>query len=355
MASRMLALIIAGYNEELVIGNTIRSAIKAGMNPKDIYFVDDGSKDASGRVAQNILGKTNVMRIKNGGKGNALAKASKKFALTKRYRWIHIADADGGFDANYFRVFRRELRSRYAAATGYVKSLPGSTIGQYRVMDYTVGMEIVRRFQAAVGVITIIPGPTSCFRADIFEKLKFTNGALAEDFDVTLQIHRNRLGDIQFIDEAVAHTHDPMSFKDFIAQIRRWNRGILQGLWMHRIGTKFDKLDAYLVYQIIMNFAMFFSYGVMLPIMAAQHQNNVEILCAAFLTDVFVTAIVVLLTAIKAKRLDIMAVFPHLYAYRWVSLGIFIWSFVEVMLLGRYRRPQLGSWTPPARQAIKAS
>lgn len=353
MAKRMIALIIAGYNEESVIGATIRSAIAGGMNKADIYFVDDGSTDKCGAVASEILGKTNVMRVKNGGKGMALAKGSKKFQLTQRYRWIHIADADGGFASNYFTVFRRELRSKYAAATGYVKSLPGSTIGQYRVMDYTVGMEIVRRFQAAVGVITIIPGPTSCFRADVFEKLKFTNGAIAEDFDVTLQIHRQRFGSVQFIDEAVAHTHDPLTFKDFVKQLRRWNRGILQGVWMHRIGSKFDKVDAYLTYQIAMNLAMFASYGIMLPIVALRHPNTFEVLAAAFLTDVLVAAMLVFITAIKAKRLDILAAFPQLYGYRWASLGVFLWSFFEVMVLGKYRKPHIGSWVPPTRQVVK--
>lgn len=355
MGKRMIALIIAGYNEEAVIGDTIRSATQAGMNPEDIYFVDDGSTDKCGTVARGILGKTNVMRVKNGGKGMALAKGSKKFQLTMRYRWIHIADADGGFAPDYFRVFRRELRRKYAAATGYVKSLPGSTIGQYRVMDYTVGMEIVRRFQAAVGVITIIPGPTSCFRADVFEKLKFTNGAIAEDFDVTLQLHRQRLGSVQFIDEAVAHTHDPLTFKDFIKQLRRWDRGILQGIWMHRVGLRFDKVDAYLTYQIAMNLAMFASYGILLPLIALRHPHTFEVLAAAFLTDVLVAAMLVLITAIKTKRFDIIAAFPQLYGYRWASLGVFIWTFVEVMLLGKYRRPQIGSWIPPTRQAAKAN
>src|SRR5438128_515350 len=93
----MLCLLIAAHDEQMVIANTIRSAIRAGMKPRDIYVVDDNSSDKTSEIAKSILGEANVVKVKRSGKGLALSKASKKFNLTRRYRWIHIADADGGF------------------------------------------------------------------------------------------------------------------------------------------------------------------------------------------------------------------------------------------------------------------
>ena len=186
----MLALLIAGYNEELVIGNTLRSAINAGMEANDIYVVDDNSSDQTSAIACSILGPDNVLKVDRSGKGLALTKGAKHFDLTRRYRWIHIADADGGFSPDYFKIFRSRLRVKYVAATGYVRSLPGGPISQYRVLEYTIGQEIHRRFQALTHTVTIIPGPTSCFRSDIFRQVNFANKSLTEDFDVTLQIHR---------------------------------------------------------------------------------------------------------------------------------------------------------------------
>ena len=103
---KMLALLIAAHDEELVIGQTIDSAIRAGMKPEHIYVVDDDSSDATSQIAKQLLGSDNILRVWRSGKGLALTKATKKFELTSRYRWIHIADADGGFAPNYFRVFR---------------------------------------------------------------------------------------------------------------------------------------------------------------------------------------------------------------------------------------------------------
>jgi cellulose synthase/poly-beta-1,6-N-acetylglucosamine synthase-like glycosyltransferase len=332
----MICLLIAAHNEQEVLEHTLRSAIAAGMKPSDIYVVDDNSTDKTSKIAKSVLGTENVVRVKRSGKGLALTKAARKFDLVNRYKWIHLADADGAFSKNYFKVFRKNLRISNAAATGYIRSLKGSIVGQYRVVEYMIGMDIVRRFQALTGMISIIPGPTSCFRSDVFSQVAFDTGALAEDFDVTLQIHRKKLGTIQFIEDAVAYTQDPLTFKDFIMQIRRWNKGVLQGLFTHKIGTKLQKLDAYLTYQIGLNLAMFTSYALIMPVVASQ-RGFAGIVAATFVIDVMVAAIVTGFAALRSNRWDIFNAFPHLYIYRWVNLVVFVWSFVEVVILGRDR------------------
>jgi len=333
---KMLALLIAAHDEELVIGQTIDSAIRAGMKPEHIYVVDDDSSDATSQIAKQLLGSDNILRVWRSGKGLALTKATKKFELTNRYRWIHIADADGGFAPNYFRVFRSRLRVKYVAATGYVRSLPGGAVSQYRVFEYTIGFEIHRRFQAMTRTITIIPGPTSCFRADIFKNLNFANGTLTEDFDVTLQIYRQKLGHIQYIPQAVAYTQDPKNLHDFIVQISRWNRGILQGVQRHKIGRRFSRLDAYLSFQILQNFLLFFGYFVVAVFFALKFRS-IEIIAEIFLFDVWLTLLLTVLVVLRTRRWDILSAFPHIYIFRWLSLLVFLKSFIEVVILGRFK------------------
>lgn len=286
--------------------------------------------------------------MERSGKGLAISKAAAHFKLTDRYKWIHLADADGAFAPDYFKVIRRELNDANAAMTGYIKSMQGSTISQYRAFEYTFGMEVVRRFQNMIGTISIVPGPTSCFRADVFDKVSFNNGSLAEDFDVTLQIHRQQLGSIQFIENAVVYTQDPETLKDFVKQIRRWNKGILQGIVRHRIGSKATKLDAYLQYQIGLSLAMVLNYLVLLPITAAQ-RGVLSTLSIVFLLDLILMFGIITYAATRAKRWDILNAFPHIYALRWVSLAVFIWSFVEVIVLRRHQGN--GTWKSVARRA----
>jgi cellulose synthase/poly-beta-1,6-N-acetylglucosamine synthase-like glycosyltransferase len=345
---RKLALLIAGHNEEMVIEQTLRSAINAGMAPEDIYVVDDNSDDATKKIAISVIGKANVMKVRRSGKGLALTKGAKKFQLTKRYEWIHIADADGGFASHYFDIFRHRLNPHFAAATGYVRSLPGGSVSQYRVFEYTIGMEIHRRFQAMTHTVSVIPGPTSCFRADVFDAVNFANKSIAEDFDVTLQLHRQKLGQVQFIPQAIAYTQDPLTLADFKKQITRWNRGIMQGVHRHRIGLKASRIDAYLTYQVMQNFLFLFNYGFILPYMALTRHSG-TVLAMAFLMDVGVLFAITSAVAAKAKRKDILSAFPQIYLYRWVTLFVFLKAFWDVMIRGKYRVSE-GVWGTAGRR-----
>jgi cellulose synthase/poly-beta-1,6-N-acetylglucosamine synthase-like glycosyltransferase len=345
---QMLALLIAAHNEELVLENTIRSAIRAGMPKAHIYVVDDNSSDTTSLIAKRLVGEDNVIKVRRSGKGTALSKAAKKFKLTKRYRWIHIADADGAFAPNYFNIFRGSLRGKYAAATGYVRSLAGSDMSQYRVFEYTIGMEFIRRFQALTHVITVIPGPTSCFRSDVFEQLNFANHSLTEDFDVTIQIHRKKLGKIQFIPKAIAYTQDPKTFHDFVRQITRWNRGIMQGILRHKIGRKFSRIDFYLMWQVFQNLLFFTNYVILVPLVAYR-MHSISIIAFAFLFDILLTLLLTIFAAARSLRRDILSAFPVIYALRWVVLYIFMKSAFEVVILRKYR-VSTGTWETAGRR-----
>lgn len=331
-----LALLIAAHNEEIVLAGTLKSAIAAGMKPEHIYLVDDNSSDKTSQIARQYLPKDNVARVRQSGKGLALTKATRKFNLTRRYKWIHIADADGAFGPKYFITFRRELKNKYSAATGYVKSLPGKRVSEYRVMEYTMAMEIHRRLQTMLQIVPVIPGPSSCFRADIFESVNFNSGALTEDFDVTMQLHRRKLGKVQFIKEAIAYTQDPQTFHDYKRQMMRWNRGGLQTMVMQKVGRHASKIDAYLSYQVLQNLLFFASYLILVPALAIGRRNP-AIIASAFLVDVMIAFVINLLVSIRSRRWDIMSAFPHIYIFRWVSLLLFMRAFVEVIMLRKYR------------------
>lgn len=338
----IIALLIPAHNEAVVISDTLQSAIDAGMNPEHIYVVDDNSEDGTAKLAREVLPKGNVCRVRRSGKGLAIQKAVHKFQLSQHYRWIHIADADGRFANNYFRVMRRELRVKNAAATGYIRSLEGRYVSQYRVFEYTLGMEIHRRVQAFLGVIPIIPGPTSCFRSDVLSELDFNAKTLTEDFDVTLQIYRQSLGKIQFIPDAKAFTQDPYTLKDFMNQIIRWNRGVLQVMLRHKSFRHFAPVDLYLKYQIIQNLLFFFNFFIWVPYLVLSHYG-VSALAVAFLSDVAISFTLTVFAATRAKRYDVIGGFPFVYALRWLSLLTFLWAFLEVVVLRKFRSAD-GIW-----------
>lgn len=349
---RPIALIMSAYNEELVLEHTIRSAIAAGLPAEDIYVVDDKSADATAEIARSVLGELNVLTVGRSGKGLAIHKINQQLRISQRYEWIHIADADGEFDQSYFAELTANLDPSYAAATGYVTSLPGSYISKYRAFEYALGMDVTRRFQSMADVITIVPGPTSIFRSDVFEQLDFNANALCEDFDVTLQIHRQGLGKIQFIESAVARTQDPGNFRDYVRQITRWNRGVMQMFFKHRIGSSMSRVDSYLLYQLSQNLLFFFMYALWIPLLTAL-SGSVVYLALAFLSDVIIVLGFICFAQIRTSRRDILPAFPAIYLLRWVSLVIFMKCFLEVFVFGKHRLTS-GVWETVQRRTNPA-
>ncbi len=332
---RKMALLIPARDEELFLARTVNLAVRAGQKRRDIYIVDDASTDATRQIALEVLCPEQVLHVEHSGKAKALKQLLDQFEITKRYRWVHIADADSVFGTDYFRIFRKALNKKYIAATGYIQSLPGDYVSRYRVYEYAWGMEIIRRFQNLFGVIPVIPGPTSCFRSDIIEKLDFGANTLTEDFDLTLQIHRQKLGRIQFIPKAKTFTQDPKNFHDFRKQINRWYRGLFVSLRRHRIGTKAQKIDIYISYLLIQAFLYCFTQLVYIPAMAFLFGQPYWI-ALAFLGDLLILLAITVWAALLNRRPDIVAAFPLFYLLRWTYMLVLLKAFIEVIILKRY-------------------
>jgi cellulose synthase/poly-beta-1,6-N-acetylglucosamine synthase-like glycosyltransferase len=343
-----VALLIAAHNEELVIENTIRSAIRSGQPREHIYVVDDNSTDATSKLARGLLPRKNVKKVGRSGKGLALMRGTAHFNLTKRYEWVHIADADGSFSADYFDVLKRELDPSHAAVTGYIKSQPGGIISQCRVYEYTIGMEMMRRFQTLFGVIPIIPGATSCFRSDVFEKVDFNAGSMTEDFDVTVQIHRQKLGKIQFVPGITALTQDPKDLGDYVKQVERWNRGFMQVMQRHNLGMRLGKIDAYIAYQLAVSFFYAVNFFIFVPAIIFATGNWVA-LAVMFVADVIFTFSMVVAAASASKRWDILSAFPNIYAMRWLNMYLFFKAVFEVFILRRHKLKH-GIWGTEGRR-----
>lgn len=352
---KKLALLLPGHNEELIIATTIRSAIAAGQNKRDIYVVDDCSSDKTRQEAIAILGKDHVLTVKRSGKALAVKKAIKKFNLDSRYQWLHIADADSVFGADYFRIYRKKLDpKKYAVAVGFVQSLRGNWISTYRAASYTYSQHINRRIQSKLGMISVFPGPITCFRTDILKHLDFEANTLTEDFDITLQVHRYKLGKILFIPKAVNYTQDPQSFKDFCKQNIRWQRGFFQGVKKYKIGRRAQAIDVSIGWQVWQAVFYLLQMFVLLPYMIAS-TGNWGLLPFVLAADFVVTGIITLASSVAIKRWNLLGSLPYFYIMRWVEIGIFVTAFVEIFILKKFQSEIRGWGTEGRRYKLDAN
>ena len=347
-----MALLLPGHNEELIIATTIKSAVAAGQNIEDIYVVDDASTDTTRKIAVGLLGKKNVLRVKRSGKALAVQKAIKKFKLADNYEWLHVADADSVFSPNYFTVYRNRLaKGDYAIAVGFVQSMRGNWISTYRALTYTYSQHITRRAQSKVGMISVFPGPITAFKTDILRDIEFDTDSLTEDFDITLQVHRKKLGRIAFIPGAVNYTQDPQTLQDFWRQNIRWQRGFFQGVKKYRIGQKWQRIDISIAFQVFQSFFFLIQLLVLLPLIIAA-TGSWMIIPVMIAADIIINGMIALGSSVAAKRWNLLGALPYFYLLRWVEILIYFVAFTEVMILKKFQTSARGWGTEGRRYKL---
>ncbi|MBP9827029.1 glycosyltransferase family 2 protein [Candidatus Saccharibacteria bacterium] len=346
--AKKLALLLPAHNEELIIQATIKSAIASGQSPHDIFVVDDCSSDNTRQKALQLLPLSNVLTVQRSGKARAVMLAILHFNITVRYGWLHIADADSVFGRDYFRIFRKNLSPRYIAAIGFVQSMKGNWISKYRVYEYTYGQNITRRIQSWLHMITVLPGPVTCLRTDILERLDFTAESLTEDFDITLQIHRAKLGRIKFIREAINYTQDPRTYRDFVKQNERWFRGYFQGIRRHKIGTRLQRIDLGIGYQLFEMTLYSFQLFVIYPVILVAN-FSLQTFLGLLIGDAVIFFSLVFVSAMYARRPSVLFAFPSFYILRTAQLFIYLKAFIEVILLRQYQGQTIG-WETAGRR-----
>jgi len=116
----------------------------------------------------------------------------------------------------------------------------------------------------------------------------------------------------------------------------------------HGIGKKAQRIDAYLTYQILQNMAFFAYIFVFIPLLI-KTKHNPALLAYIFLWDVSILFGITLYVSIKARRLDVLSAYPVIYVLRWLNAWVFLRSFVEVMILGKFRVAD-GAWSTAGRR-----
>ena len=230
-----LSVLLAAYNEERVIASTIAHLLDCDYPaPIEIVVVDDGSKDQTAAVVAAIASRENrvkLIRQINGGKSTALNRAIKESS----YQTLVMIDADTMVAPDGLRKLVAPLGDpSVGAVSGTIRV--GNTLpwlGRFQDLEYVAAFEIDRRAQDFLGCILVAPGALSAFRREAVEQAECLNtDTLAEDTDLTLQLHR--LGwKVVFAPNAYADTEAPEHVKALISQRFRWAFGTLQCLWKH--------------------------------------------------------------------------------------------------------------------------
>ncbi|PPG25882.1 glycosyl transferase [Pseudoclavibacter sp. RFBG4] len=239
-----VAVLIAAHNEELVIGDTIRSAA-AQVPAANIFVASDGSTDGTVALAE-AAGVQVIDIFPNRGKAGALVEGISRFSLRDRFQVVLLLDADSRLRPDYLLtglpLFDDAGTVAVAGrATSALHPRPETWLGRlltaYRERTY-VFVQCMQKFGQAsrrANAVAIVPGFASMYRTSILDSVDIDAAGLAiEDYNMTFEVHAKRLGRIAFHPScAVAETQDPDTLRDYVLQMRRWSLGFWQTVRRH--------------------------------------------------------------------------------------------------------------------------
>jgi cellulose synthase/poly-beta-1,6-N-acetylglucosamine synthase-like glycosyltransferase len=327
-----ICVLIPAFNEEQVIEGTINALRASGFNQSDIYIVDDMSTDATSRLARSKGVHVYTVTEKGGNKARAQVLGFKHFNLHEKYTHVIFLDADTKVEPQFLNVMfeAAEKKPNTTLFVGQVKSAENSHIfSALRAYEYTYGQELVKRGQSNFNVIFVSPGCASMYKLADLVKLKIEDDTLAEDMDLTIQVHRMK-GKIRYVHRAAVVTQDPSNFEDYNKQIMRWYRGFWQIALKHRVFSwgKKQPVDLYMIYSALS--ALFFNP--VLGLIVGAMMFPVYALAIFFLGNLGIFMGIAVFVACRTRRLDVLYRAPAYYWITYLNFFAFTKSFFEVIV-----------------------
>ncbi|BCJ31559.1 glycosyltransferase family 2 protein [Actinocatenispora sera] len=238
-----VAVLMPAHNESVVLAASI-TAVQRLVPAGAVHVVSDGSTDDTVAIARRC-GARVLATPGNLGKAGALQYAMRRFGLVRRYRAVLLLDADTQLDDGYFDAALPLFDDpAVVAVAGCARthwspdtmSHTGQLIVAHRERIYTMTQRLLKYGQTwrSLNATHIVPGFASLYRTEILPRIEMNPaGLVIEDFNMTFEVYRRRLGRVGFRLGAAATTQDPGTFRDYLKQTTRWSLGLWQTVRRH--------------------------------------------------------------------------------------------------------------------------
>jgi len=276
-----VTMIIATYNEEKNIADTVKALLRMDYPDYEVIVVDDGSDDGSLQRLREVFGleridlvyrpllptsevkafyinpsipNLTIVAKEHGGKADSLNVG----VNISRSPYVCSVDADSILeDKAITRLMRSVIEDpdTIMATGGIVKILNGCVLRGGRIEELRLPKDSLSRFQiveyirsflfgragwSALNALLIISGTFSVINKRALAAVGgFTTRTVTEDMDLILSLHRYFIEEgkrykILFVPDPVCWTEAPQTFKMLGRQRRRWHMGLLQSMIYHK-------------------------------------------------------------------------------------------------------------------------
>jgi len=223
-----VTVIVPAFNEAKHIAATVQSLQHQTYLIKEIIVVDDCSTDNTGEIARS-LGVTVIRTPMN--KGSKAQAQGFGLDLVKTELFVTV-DADTILASNaIYEAMRFFNDNNTEVVCGTVVPQRLNTAWELgRLVEYLYAQAIMKPAQDQHGLVLVASGCFSIFRTKTVKELGgFDERTMAEDMDLTWQIHENG-GRVYFATKAVCYPVDPPNRRIYCAQMDRWYRGFIQNM-----------------------------------------------------------------------------------------------------------------------------
>jgi cellulose synthase/poly-beta-1,6-N-acetylglucosamine synthase-like glycosyltransferase len=276
---RPISILVPAYNERETVVTNVKSLLDVGYPEFEVIVINDGSTDDTLRRLQQefslfpvtdatrqqlptgtirglyrSLDHPNLVVIdkENGGKSDALNAGIN----VSNYPLFCSVDADSILNSDaLLRIARPFVEDdRIIAAGGIVRVLNGSIVENDRVVksrapnkiillcqtiEYVRGFLTGRTALARLNSLLIISGAFGLFlKQAVIDAGGYNRKTVCEDMELVVRLHRiarekKKVARAIFVPDPVCWTQVPSDWKSLLRQRDRWQRGLVESIWLH--------------------------------------------------------------------------------------------------------------------------
>lgn len=231
-----LSILIAAYNEQDSIADTIRSlAAQDYPGELEVMVIDDGSRDATAAIVEaNPYPWLRLLRQpRNMGKAAALNRGLSE----SRHDLVVTLDADSYLYGDALRrlverYFSDPANTRAVAGTVLVRNSRSNWLTRAQEWDYFHGIAAIKRVQSLFHGTMVAQGAFSIYDRNTLVELGGWSDCVGEDIVLTWGMVAQgwRVGHAE---DACCFTNVPDTLRQFVRQRQRWSRGMMEAFRQH--------------------------------------------------------------------------------------------------------------------------